>query len=370
MIRWGLSPAATKSTAAVSAPPRAGHVAVWTGEEVLIYGGASGTHQAPPLVTGLGFDPANGSWRDLAPSPEGLAWWPTLHAVWADDRMIVAGSSQRGDAEAIVLLSYIPVEDRWLVSPPSPSERTAVGGFVWTGTEVIIAGGDLNYPDDTAWSYNPASEVWLQLPDPELPGVEGIKGVWTGTEAIFYGGYSAQPKSPAVAYNPATDSWRRLTEPPSSWIEQHEMVWTGNEMIVYSGHAGPEHENRLLLYNPVSDTWAESSPLPIAATERLAAAWTGAEPIVWGGFATYGIHDGDGDAVSGEGAAYDPATDTWTVLPTSPLGDRCDHTGTWTGESFVIFGGMTTCGDPNVLADGNAAIYNPTTGNWQLLSHP
>jgi hypothetical protein len=346
--------------------PRAAHVAVWTGSEVLIYGGTSGTHESPPLDTGLRFDPSERLWRDLPPSPERLSWWPTLHAVWAEDRMMVAGRLIRGDDVAVVLLAYSPERNVWSVSPPLPGDRTAVGGVVWTGTEVILAGGDNHYPDSTAWAYDPANEQWRQLPDPPIPDVEGIEGVWTGTEAIFFGGYAEPPQSPGAAYNPATDTWRLLAVHPGTWIEGHRMIWTGREVIVYSGHIGPEHQQRLLLYNPASDTWAESSPSPIPPSERLGGAWTGDQLIMWGGYATYGTHDEGGDAVYGSGAAYDPATDTWTALPLAPLADRCDHTVTWTGSELMIFGGMTSCGLPNILADGNAAIYDPATHSWQI----
>ena len=279
---------------------------------------------------------------------------------------MVAGRLIRGDDVAVVLLAYSPERNVWSVSPPLPGDRTAVGGVVWTGTEVILAGGDNHYPDSTAWAYDPANEQWRQLPDPPIPDVEGIEGVWTGTEAIFFGGYAEPPQSPGAAYNPATDTWRLLAVHPGTWIEGHRMIWTGRKVIVYSGHIGPEHQQRLLLYNPASDTWAESSPSPIPPSERLGGAWTGDQLIMWGGYATYGTHDEGGDAVYGSGAAYDPATDTWTALPLAPLADRCDHTVTWTGSELMIFGGMTSCGLPNILADGNAAIYDPATHSWQI----
>lgn len=64
---------------------------------------------------------------------------------------------------------------------------------------------------------------------------------------------------------------------------------------------------------------------------------------------------------------YDPSVDSWSLLPDAPLVDRCDHTGTWTGQEFVIFGGMLTCGTPQLLADGNAAAYNLERDEWMLL---
>jgi hypothetical protein len=345
--------------------PRAGHMSVWTGDELLIFGGASGSHDVPPLSSGLAFNPDTVSWRDLELSPEVLT---PLHAVWGGDRMLVVGwTDTDDDVRAVRILSYFPAGDTWSVSSPLPDDRTAIGATIWTGTEVILAGGDLNNPDDTAWAYNPAEATWRQLPDPGIERVEGMEGVWTGTEAIFYGGYTAQAASPGVAYNPGSQTWRHLPDASSGWIENHRLAWTGQQMIVYSGHTGPGHPQRILLYEPETNSWSESSPMPIAPRERLGGAWTGDQLIIWGGYATYGDHDEDGDAVYGDGASYDPATDTWTTLPSAPISDRCDHSATWTRSLLVVFGGMTTCGEPQILADGSSAAYDPARTTWQVL---
>jgi len=280
--------------------------------------------------------------------------------------MIVAGRVpfHEGDdlvwGDDLLLMQYSPSDDEWSVTP-FPEGRRAIGAMVWTGTEVIVAGGDLHYPDDQAWAFNPANRTWRELPNTGLREVEGIEGVWTGSETIFIGGYVHPGMTTAAAYNPALDTWRTLTEPPE-WIDHHEMVWTGEQVIIYSGHTGPGHRDRLLVYNPENDEWSESSVMPIEPSESLAGVWTGDEMIVWGGYATYGTGHPNSD-----GAMYDPNTDTWTVLPASPLEPRCDHSGTWTGQEFIIFGGMLTCGSPQVLADGNAASYDPTTEVWELL---
>jgi hypothetical protein len=341
--------------------PRAGHVGVWTGEEALIYGGVTGSVSVPPLTTGLGFDPDGRSWRSLKPSPEGVSSWPTRRAVWTGTEMIVAGRTPYEDGEELLLMmQYSPSDDEWRVTP-FPEGRRAIGAMVWTGAEVIVAGGDLHYPDDQAWAFNPTTRTWRELPNTGLSEVEGIEGVWTGTEAIFVGGYVHPGMTTAAAYNPELDSWRTLTDPPE-WIEYHEMVWTGEQVIIYSGNTGPGHRDRLLLYDPMTEDWSDSSAMPIEPSHRLAGVWTGNQLIVWGGYATYGTGHPNSD-----GAAYDPESDTWTVLSPSPLTPRCDHSGTWTGQELIIFGGMLTCGSPQVLADGNAASYDPATEEWELL---
>lgn len=336
--------------------PRAGHAAVWTGTELLIVGGTTGSVEPPPMALRL-----DGSTRSLAPPPRRLGWHEGMDAFWTGDQMlVVVGGGQ--DLPGMIVLTYTPATDSWTESDPLPG-RHYLGGVTWTGTELLLVGGVQNGSNDQAWRFTPATGEWARLPDPSIPPVEGMKGVWTGTEAVFYGGYAGLGESPGVAWNPATETWRSLPATGrANFIQRQRMVWTGDHVIVFSGHGGPGHYNRLLLYDPASDAWTESAPIPITPTERLGAAWTGDELILWGGYATYG----DGNA-SGEGARYDPVTDRWTVMADSPLGARCDHSLTWSGEVAVVLGGVETCGHPNFIPSGDGARYDPTRDDWQAL---
>lgn len=365
---WGLF-VAERTSDLGSLEPRFNHVAAWTGEELLFYGGVSAQTDGPALTTGVALNPETGSVRELAPSPVELDWWPNMRSVWTGEALLVVGRSpfEEGRADEVLVLSYSPSDDTWTVSPPLPSDRGR-GAVVWTGSEIILAGGELNRPDDTAWGYDPDRRSWRQLPDPGIPPVEGMEGVWTGKEAIFVGGYSLQEPSPALAYDPAADSWRHLTSLPWRPLNRHQLVWTGTHVIVYSGHTGPQHQSTMLLYNPATDTWTESTPMPITPRELLAGAWTGTELIIWGGHATYGEPDEQGQVTYGDGAIYDPAVDSWRAMPPSPLSPRCDHSGTWTGETFIVFGGLTNCLEPSGPADSRAAVYHPGTNQWRELS--
>jgi N-acetylneuraminic acid mutarotase len=346
--------------------PRASHAAVWTGSELLIYGGSNGADVVEPLRTGLAYDPESDTWRDLSPTPVGISWWPDLKAVWTGDRLIMIGGVVNGDEYGYQVLQYQPEADTWETAS-FPEERSQVGGVVWTGDDLLLVGGDLNGPDNTAWAYRPDTAEWRRLSDPGIKPVEGIEGIWTGSEAIFAGGYTGAEPFPAVAYDPALDSWRHLPSPLGRQLDHHEMVWTGSEAILYSGHGGPGHFETLMIYDSDTDSWSESAPMPMLPADRLAGAWTGDRLIIWGGYATYGEHDADGDAVFGHGATYDPAIDQWELLPEAPISDRCDHSGTWTGTEFIVFGGMPLCGTPGILPLGDAAAFNPATDTWRLL---
>ena len=61
---------------------------------------------------------------------------------------------------------------------------------------------------------------------------------------------------------------------------------------------------------PGSAGWTRLPRAPIAPRSEYAAVWTGKEMIVWGGYS--------GNTQYGDGAAYDPATRTWTKLAAGP----------------------------------------------------
>ncbi len=136
----------TASTDLVGAPgPREGHTALWTGSQMLIWGGWNG---GPYLDDGGAFDPAadaDGTWSSItttgAPSPR------TEHtAVWTSSAMMVWGGCG-GDACVNVLGDggvWTPGASGGAWKPVAAvaaltarQRHTAV----WTGAEVILWGG-------------------------------------------------------------------------------------------------------------------------------------------------------------------------------------------------------------------------------------
>jgi hypothetical protein len=136
----------TTTTDAQGAPgPREGQTAVWSGNEMLIWGGWNG---GPYLDDGGAFDPttdSNGSWTPItttgAPSPRA-----EHTAVWTSSAMMVWGGCG-GDACVDVLGdggvwtpgagggAWKPVLAAAAITPRQ--RHTAV----WTGAEVILWGG-------------------------------------------------------------------------------------------------------------------------------------------------------------------------------------------------------------------------------------
>jgi len=344
---------------AAGAPsPRSDHTAVWTGTEMIIWGGRSGA--GTTLNTGARYNPADGTWTPT--NPVGAPTARADHAaVWAGPTygMIVNG----GDIPASdpsTTSRYDPATDSWhsaVVEGVVRFNHTAV----WTGSEMLVWGGDagLLIPTNTGGRYNPGTNSWTALPTLDAPDARYFHtAVWTGTEMIIWGGDtgSGSPSSTGARYNNAGDFWSALpstTASPSARFD-HSAVWSGTEMIIWGGF-GTIYAGDGARYNPGADLW---SAIPVVAEaptarSRHSAVWTGTEMIVWGGRV--------GSQAQRTGGRYDPTQSSW--VPTSTMASvpspRWHHTGTWTGNEMVVWGGEDTA---SVAAGGGR--YLPATGTW------
>lgn len=325
------------------------HSAVWSGQEVLVWGGGADDmfHQS-----GWRIDPATGKRRPMSEQDAPSGRWG--HAgVWTGSRMIIWGgrnqfptNGHRNDGAA-----YDPESDTWkpLSCTGAPEARSQMAA-VWTGTEMIVWGG---FGDDAkAWSnggrYLPGTDHWAPLPEAGAPEarVEPLV-VWTGSEMIIWGGITPDLRrtlASGARYNPSTNQWSPVQSngaPCGTW--GHGAVWTGHEMLLWGGarQDGTENENKVTregaAYNPVTNTWR---PLPLegAPCPRFfhSTVWTGSSMIVWGG----------GDQKDcrnfNDGAEYVPAENRWKPLTWQGVAPaRGMHTATWTPQGMVVFGGST-----------------------------
>jgi hypothetical protein len=235
----------------------------------------------------------------------------THTAVWTGSEMIVWGGNGGGNTGG----RYDPSTDSWTATsitnaPTGRADHTAV----WTGNEMIVwgGGGSLN----TGGRYNPSTDSWIATNTANAPaGRSGHRAVWSGSEMIVWGGDNGGPLNTGGRYDPVADSWTAIstTGAPSARLT-HTAVWTetGGEMIVWGGDNGSGNPlNTGGRYNPSTDSWTATSTTN-APSARLAhaAVWSDSEMImiVWGG--------GDVSAYLNTGGRYDPITDSWTATST------------------------------------------------------
>ncbi|MDB4946563.1 MAG: kelch repeat protein [Labilithrix sp.] len=309
---WKLT-APTTATPDQSLPPGA----VAAGAKILLWGTsatcADGAANASGLCgVGAAYDSVSYVWTPL--SAVGAPAARFLHSVvWTGTRMLIWGGEGCGRLEAPCQSGgvYDPATDAWepldASAPITPrSDHTAV----WTGDRMIVFGGwnlprafPVSAQGDGA-SYDPASRQWTVLPSAGAPAPrEGHTAIWTGTQMIVWGGDDGTSRGDGAIYDVASARWLPMSAAGApSPRHHHSAVWTGSEMIIWSGAGCGDGSANCggngRAYRPTTDSWR---PIPDNASSDGRAVFTDGRMLVWG--------------ATGSGI-YDPAGDAWAPMST------------------------------------------------------
>ncbi len=252
----------------------------------------------------------------------------------------------------------------WRSIAPIPAAR-GQAPCVWTGTEVLLWGGDPTARSNEGYRYNPAADRWRPMTTAATVAGRGqLPATWTGTEMVVWGGFAGGWFNDGARYNPATDRWFSMTLSGAPLARSgHVAVWTGRDIVIWSGLAGYPLRwfNDGGRYDPSLDRWRPVTTTGAPPARAWSAAvWTGREMIAWGGEGAAGGNVG----ISG-GGRYDPEADTWRPMATTGQpSPRLWHTAVWTGREMLVWGGASR--ETAALNDG--ARYNPATDRWTLIS--
>ena len=192
---------ATSTSTAPSA--RKGHTAVWTGSEMIIWGGVYQRGGPPEYFnTGGRYNPSTNSWT--ATSTTNAPVGRELHtAVWTGNEMIIWGGV---NASGVLNTGgrYNPGTGTWIATSTSnaPSARQ-FHTSVWCGSEMIVWGGSGNTYLNTGGRYNPTTNTWAATSTINVPtGRQLHTAVWTASEMIIWGGNNDTALNTGARYGP------------------------------------------------------------------------------------------------------------------------------------------------------------------------
>lgn len=338
----------TGPIATTGAPePRYNHTALWTGSQMLVWGG-SGKSFPSAVGTGGRYDPATNTWTPI--TANGAP--PARHshcAEWTGSKMIVWGGFGTAAYETTGGV-YDPATDSWspMTTTGAPSGRVKMA-CAWTGKELVVWGGtSTSGVTGSGGRYDPATNTWKPLPSAGAPTARyGSSAVWTGTRVIVWGGNDLFDwHKDGVSYDPAANAWTGFTPFPGApeAREQHTAIWTGSRMVVWGGFTGGPYINTGGSLDPVGAAWVATTTTgaPSPRTEHTAV-WTGTRMIVWGGCGMDSCTEFYGD-----GGAWTPdATGgAWTSIAASAsVAARRGATAVWTGNAVILWGGRTSKGE-------------------------
>lgn len=315
-------------------------VSVWTGTEILAWGGSILDPDRPRTTPG---PPDSGTPED--PNPTRLR-----------------------DG-----LAYDPAEDAWTRIPSAPVPPLSYSTGVWTGEEMLVWGGlrQREHPARIIASmgaaYSPEGDRWRRLPSaPDEPGLPR-PAVWTGEEMVFAGLASDfTGRTAAAAYDPDADAWRQLPDLPDGRFSHPRLISTGDEILVLS------RGGKLAAYSPESDSWSLRSPSPLGERSSPMAWWTGERMIVLGGQEPTGT---DMLEHRWDGASYDPVSDEWEAVPAPPHEEeRRISIGSAVvadGDLVIILRTSERTGEAFEWDDRNHTLaYDADAQSWRRLPDP
>ena len=367
------------STGAGVPSAREDNTAVWTGTEMIVWGGYMWDSSDHYYNTGGKYNPSTNSWTPTStganvPSPR-----DDDTAVWTGAEMIVWGGFIGSTAYFNTGGRYNPTTDSWTATstganvPAARKDHTAV----WTGAEMVVWGGDNASYLNTGGRYNPVTNSWtVTSTAANVPSARCFHtAVWTGNEMIIWAGTSGSGVyvNTGARYNPITDSWTPTSTGANVPLGRvnHTAVWTSGLttplMIVWGGwyYSGSNiYTNTGGIYNPSSNSWTATStnaPVPSARIYHTAVWTTGLTTpvmIIWGGY----FYDTSAHYYN-NGANYNPGTNSWTATSASPAA-RDYHTAVWSGTQMIVWGGYTS-GSTNTNTGGR---YNPSLNSWNSTS--
>ncbi len=362
------------STGANCPSARDSHTAVWSGTEMIVWGGED--DGGNKLNSGGRYNPSSDSWTPTSTGTNCPSGRINHAAAWLSAGMMVWGGA---DATGLVNTGarYLPLTDRWVatsagINCPSPREGITL---IWTGTVAVVWGGygasgaaagkSAETPLNSGGQYRLSTNSWTATSTAaNCPSARAHhSAVWTGSVMIVWGGCDNNGSfNSGGRYNPSTDAWTATSTGANcpSARDYHTAVWTGSDMIVWGG----DDINGWLAntggrYTPSSDSWTPTSSGAGTPSARRyhSAVWTGAEMVIWGGNGPYG-------SVANSGGCYNPASDAWAATSTGAgcASARESHSAVWTGREMVVWGGYTPGVPPYYVNSGGR--YDPSSDSW------
>ena len=186
------------------------HTAVWNNNagRMIVWGGETSTYGV--LNTGGIFNPATNSWTGATNSVGAPALRTKHTAIWTGTEMIIFGGVWTNPSSLLIELNdgfkYNYSTNTWtlitMTLAPSPRYNHSA---IWTGTQMFVSGGIAdNSSLRESYTYNPLTNVWTGLPrfnNVILEGKDSHDSFLAGDIIMIYGGINNQINQPSKIFS-------------------------------------------------------------------------------------------------------------------------------------------------------------------------
>jgi N-acetylneuraminic acid mutarotase len=326
---------------------------------------------------------AQGKWSKAAPFPEPEE---ELYGVAANGKMYVMGGFGTGRPTGMNW-EYDPATDKWTKKAPMPLKVHHSALAEYQG-KIFMFGGFTAYvppgqrfvqwkPVDNSWLYDPATDTWKALaPMPTKRG-SPIAEVVAGKIYVI-GGAIPQPGSGDVAiglrtaavslgtnemYDPESNKWEERRPMPTPRNHMYGGAVAGKIYIIGGRIPGPfigpaTDLNVVEEYDPARNVWGPTrAKMPTARSGGGCATYKGKIYVAGGEIQTRGLI-----AAFRALEAYDPATDTWQILPSLPVPRH--------GVAVAVLGNTIHFVSGKIQSDGYVGDVQLSTGEHDVYQLP
>jgi N-acetylneuraminic acid mutarotase len=327
-----------------------------------------------------------GHWSKAAvfPQPE-----EELYGIAAGGKMYVFGGYGGGAKPGPVGMNwqYDPANDKWtkMKDMPIPVHHSALaeyhgkiymfGGYILNVTPGQQGGGW--EPVDHTWEFDPATNTWKALA-PMLGKRGSAIAEQVGGQIYVVGGAIPEPGTKEVAirastaarsvgtnesYDPETNKWVERSPMPTPRNHAFAGAVNGKIYVIGGRITSPfitvaSNLDIVEEYDPVTNTWGGDGARTPMPTARSGGGWTTYNGKIY-------VTGGEIQTRQMLGAfrafeAYDPATNSWAILPSLPIPRHGVAGAVLDGKIHFVSGKITSGGAPDVvLPTGSHDVYDP-----------
>jgi N-acetylneuraminic acid mutarotase len=270
--------------------------------------------------------------------------------------MVVGGTSYASQAPVVEI--YDPATDQWSTGPAIPFRFSHIQETLQDG-RILVAGGwsSPTVPLTDSYVYNPTSGMWTEVGSLHT----GFTAAPTtslllndGRVLVFHGPH-------AELFDPTTATWSAAADVPypsggsaATKLADGRVLVTGGYPLIEGGDVATNFAARI--YDPTSGQWTLTTQMPIGRYVHTSSLLLDGRVLLTAGWASP-------LASHATSSIYDPATASWSSLPT--VSQRWEGTQrTLSDGSVIVFGGGSS--NPNLLYE----TFDPETETWTKgLSH-
>ena len=264
-------------------------------------------------------------------------------------------------------------ELRWAKAAPFPEPEEELYGAVTNGKLYVVGGfGIGGQAPGLVYEYDPVPDKWTKKKNIPVKVHHQAMTAFNGKLYLFGGclrGISGEGGvDNAWEFDPVADNWKALAPMPikrcSAIAEEvGGKIYVIGGLIPFEDGTGTRVTGLNQVYDPATNTWSDRSPMPTTRNHAFSGAVNGRIYVIGGRLAAGNIPATTNIDVTEE---YDPATNKW-----SPVKERMPTTKS--GGGYATCGGrIYTGGGEWITREFYAAFraleaYEPATNTWHVM---